>query len=260
MQRTRELTSANQRLTSQWVRLQRANAFKSEILGTVAHDLKNPLSVILGRTEMLSELVATQSASTEKIQSQISHIRDSAKRLTGMVDTLIADAMADALDISIRREQVDLAHLVREIVNNGRPLAERKQQSLRVSAPEKLVVNGDVDRMREAIDNILSNAIKYTPVGGEIEVAVAGEGDEAVVRVRDTGPGLSPEDLSRLFGRFQRLSAKPTGGETSTGLGLSIAKRIVDLHGGRISAECTGSGAGTTFALVLPLDVSLRTA
>lgn len=253
-QRTRELTSANQRLTSQWVRLQRANAFKSEILGTVAHDLKNPLSVILGRTEMLSDLANAETIPAERVQTQINHIRDSAKRLTGMVDTLIADAMADALDISIRREQVDVCNLVKDIVNAGRPLAEKKRQSMKISAPDRLAVTGDVDRLREAIDNVLSNAIKYTPMGGEIAVEVANEGDEAIIRVRDTGPGLSPEDLSRLFGRFQRLSAKPTGGETSTGLGLSIAKRIVDLHGGRISAESSGPGNGTTFALVLPLE------
>ncbi len=94
--------------------------------------------------------------------------------------------------------------------------------------------------------------MKYSPIGGAIAVSVARRPASAVIRVRDSGPGLSPEDMARLFGRFQRLSAKPTAGESSTGLGLSIAKRIVDLHGGRVAAE-GGEGAGAIFTITLPL-------
>ena len=96
--------------------------------------------------------------------------------------------------------------------------------------------------MREAVDNLLSNAIKYSPIGGHIEVMVARKDGHTVIRVRDEGAGLSPEDMGRLFGRFQRLSAKPTAGESSTGLGLSIVKRIVELHGGSVPAESPGPG------------------
>src|SRR5881397_3350907 len=110
-QRTRALMQANRRLSSQWLRLQRANGFKNEILGTVAHDLKNPLGVILGRTEMLTELI-TAGSSKESVAAQVEHIRDATKRLTLMVDHLISDAMADAFDITIRRESVDVAALV----------------------------------------------------------------------------------------------------------------------------------------------------
>jgi len=94
--------------------------------------------------------------------------------------------------------------------------------------------------------------VKYSPIGGRIRVSVGREEDEAVIRVADEGPGLSPEDSARLFGRFQRLSAKPTGGESSTGLGLSIAKRIIDLHKGRIFVETPPSG-GAVFAIALQL-------
>jgi K+-sensing histidine kinase KdpD len=107
-QRTRALMQANRRLSAQWLRLQRANGFKNEILGTVAHDLKNPLGVILGRTEMLTELIGAGS-SKESVTAQVEHIRDATKRLTSMVDHLISDAMADAFDITIRREPVDIA-------------------------------------------------------------------------------------------------------------------------------------------------------
>jgi signal transduction histidine kinase len=250
-QRTRALMQANRRLSSQWLRLQRANGFKNEILGTVAHDLKNPLGVILGRTEMLTELIGAGS-SKESVTAQVEHIRDATKRLTSMVDHLISDAMADAFDITIRREAVDIAGLVSEVVDANQPLAANKQQTITVSAPPNFVTMCDTDRMREAIDNLVSNAIKYSPIGGKITVVVSHEQDDTVIRVADEGAGLSPEDLGRLFGRFQRLSAKPTAGESSTGLGLSIVKRIIDMHGGEVTADSSGPGQGSTFTITLP--------
>ncbi|PZA11360.1 histidine kinase [Rhodopseudomonas palustris] len=250
-QRTRALTLANRRLSTQWLRLQRANAFKNEILGTVAHDLKNPLGVILGRTEMLTELIGAE-ASKDHVIAQVDHIRDATRRLTLMVDHLISDAMADAFDISIRREPVDLAALVGEVAEANRPMAQNKQQEISVSTPESCTTMCDSDRMREAIDNLVSNAIKYSPVGGKIALQVDGDDDGTVIRVSDEGAGLSPEDLGRLFGRFQRLSAKPTAGESSTGLGLSIVKKIVDMHGGQVTAASPGPGQGATFTITLP--------
>jgi signal transduction histidine kinase/CheY-like chemotaxis protein len=250
-QRTRALMQANRRLSAQWLRLQRANGFKNEILGTVAHDLKNPLGVILGRTEMLTELIST-GASKESVTSQIDHIRDATRRLTSMVDHLISDAMADAFDITIRREPVDVAALVSEVADANQLLAVNKQQTITVSAPTNIVTMCDTDRIREAIDNLVSNAIKYSPIGGKISVIVTHEDESTQIRVADEGAGLSPEDLGRLFGRFQRLSAKPTAGESSTGLGLSIVKRIIDMHGGEITAASGGPGLGSTFTIVLP--------
>ncbi|OKO84475.1 DUF3369 domain-containing protein [Bradyrhizobium sp. AS23.2] len=250
-QRTRALMQANRRLSAQWLRLQRANGFKNEILGTVAHDLKNPLGVILGRTEMLKELIST-GASSSGVVSQVDHIRDATKRLTTMVDHLISDAMADAFDITIRREPVDVAALAKEVAEANQPLAVNKQQAISVTAPPNIVTMCDTDRIREAIDNLISNAIKYSPIGGKIGVAVTHESNDTIVRVSDEGAGLSPEDIGRLFGRFQRLSAKPTAGESSTGLGLSIVKRIIDMHGGEITAESDGPGKGSTFTITLP--------
>jgi signal transduction histidine kinase/CheY-like chemotaxis protein len=251
--RTQDLTTANRRLAAQWARLRQANTFKSEILGTVAHDLKNPLGVILGRTEILQEMIAAAGPLDDNVKGQIGYIRDAANRLTEMVDDLVADAMADALDITIRREPVDISVLVQEVAEANRPLAARKEQTTNVVAPANHVAMCDADRIREAIDNLVSNAVKYSPIGGAIDLLVARQDDGIVVEVRDQGAGLSPEDISRLFGRFQRLSAKPTAGETSTGLGLSIVKRIVDLHGGRITVESAGPGKGATFKMTLPV-------
>ena len=249
-QRTRDLTAANARLMEQWSRLRQANAFKSEIVGKIAHDLKNPLAVILGRTEIFHEMAAS---SLESAQAQIGHIQTAAGRLAGMVDSLIADAMADALDISIRMAPIDLAALVREVAESNIPLAARKQQTIAVSVTAAARMSCDGDRMREAVDNLISNAIKYSPLGARIDVSVEQEKDVAVISVKDEGPGFSPEDMSRLFGRFQRLSAKPTGGESSTGLGLSIVKRIVDLHQGHLAVEPGESGRGSAMVITLPV-------
>jgi signal transduction histidine kinase len=200
---------------------------------------------------MLTELIGAGS-SKESVTAQVEHIRDATKRLTSMVDHLISDAMADAFDITIRREAVDIAGLVSEVVDANQPLAANKQQAIMVSAPPNFVTMCDTGRMREAIDNLVSNAIKYSPIGGKITVVVSHEQDNTVIRIADEGAGLSPEDLVRLFGRFQRLSAKPTAGESSTGLGLSIVKRIIDMHGGEVTADSGGPGQGSTFTITLP--------
>jgi signal transduction histidine kinase/response regulator of citrate/malate metabolism len=254
--RTHALTSANERLTSQWARLRRANSFKNEILGTVAHDLRNPLSVILGRAELMNELTAATPVPVEKLRDQLGHIRASANQLTDMVNDLISDAMMDALDIAIRRERIDLALMLGEVVTSNRALAEKKSQTIHLMSPPRRLLDCDPDRLREAVDNLLSNAIKYSPLGGNIEVSMVADGDDTVISVKDEGAGFSQADKSRLFGRFQRLSTKPTGGETSAGLGLSIVKRIVELHGGRVSAESDGPGRGATFTIRLPTETA----
>ena len=190
-QRTRALMQANRRLSSQWLRLQRANGFKNEILGTVAHDLKNPLGVILGRTEMLMELI-TAAASKESVTAQVEHIRDATKRLTSMVDHLISDAMADAFDISIRREPVDVAGLVSEVADANQPLGrEQAADHHGVGAAEfrhHVRCRPDAGGDRQPV----SNAIKYSPIGGKIAVVVTHEANNTIIRVADEGAGLSP--------------------------------------------------------------------
>ena len=251
-ERTAELLRANRMLAAQRSDLRRSNQFKSEVLGTVAHDLKNPLAVILGRTEILLDLIGTDPPALVPMRAQVDHIRTSARRLTDMVEGLIADAMSDALDITLRREPVDFAALAREVAAANKPLADDKRQTVRLDGPDQLYLCGDGERLREAMDNIVSNAIKYSPADAVIDVAVSRDEAETVFSVRDRGPGLSPEDSGRVFGRFQRLSAKPTGGESSTGLGLSIVKRIAELHRGRATADSEGPGQGTTFAIRFP--------
>jgi len=250
--RTQELTAAADRMALQRTELRRSNEFKNEILGTVAHDLRNPLGVILGRAELMKELLAQESAPIEKVMDQLGHIRASAAQMTEMVNDLISDAMMDAHNIAVRNEEIDLVKMLGETVSAHRALAEKKRQTIALIAPPHQRWCCDPDRLREAIDNLISNAIKYSPLGGHIELSMSVAGDHILIRIRDEGAGLSAQDISRVFGRFQRLSARPTGGESSTGLGLSIVKRIVELHGGRISAESPGPGRGATFTIRLP--------
>jgi signal transduction histidine kinase len=259
-QRTAELMAANRRLETQWARARSTAAFQNELLGIVAHDLKNPLAVIMGRTEILQELVAQAPLLAENARNQIDRIRESARRLTGMVDGLIKDAMGDTLELPIRREETDLVALVREAIEANKPLADRKGQTIAFSAPPGIAVPCDHERMREAVDNLVSNAVKYSRPGGAIGVDVAVSGSEVVITVTDSGPGLLPEDFPRLFGRFQRLSARPTGGENSTGLGLFIAKRIVDLHGGRLEVVSPVQGGGSAFIIAIGLPAGREVA
>ena len=149
-----------------------------------------------------------------------------------MIDELISDAMADALDITVRKESVDLDALVREVVEANRPLAERKSQTLVPSMPTSLPTECDPERIREAIDNLVSNAVKYSPVGGRIVVEVFADFDGNVVRVSDSWRAFS----RTIWPSCSVASAPvrpPDGRRNSTGLGLSIVKRIVDLHGAR---------------------------
>jgi signal transduction histidine kinase len=232
--------------------LRRSNEFKNEILGTVAHDLRSPLGVIMGRAELMNELASMEPIPADKLRDQIGHIRSSAAQMSEMVNDLISDAMMDAHNIAIRHERVNLVPILGEVVSSNRALAERKRQTIQLTTTPQQHWVCDPDRLREAVDNLLSNAIKYSPVGGMIEIDMAVEGGSLAIRVKDEGAGLSEADVSRLFGRFQRLSARPTAGESSTGLGLSIVKRIVELHGGRIRAESAGPGRGSTFTITLP--------
>lgn len=251
--RTRELTAANERLGLQREFLRRANAFKTEILGMVAHDLKNPISVIMGRSEIIGELIDREPVPRDMIRNQLTRIVEPAESMTRMIEQLLKDAMSDHLDIRLRPETIDLVSLVEAVAEDYRPMAARKQQTIAVEAAGPVLAEADPDRLREAIENLVSNAVKYSPVGGPVTVSAVAGAEMASVAVADRGPGLSPEDRGRLFGRFQRLSAKPTGGEGSTGLGLSIAKHITALHGGRIEAQSPGPGQGSTFTIHLPI-------
>ena len=251
--RTRELSEAARRLADQRETLRRANQFKVELLGMVAHDLKNPIAAILGRAEIIGELLDRPGVDLARLRNEVGKITAPATAMNRMIGDLVGQAATDALEITIRPGPLDLGSLVRDVVDHLRVVAARKHQTLDCRVDGAVPLIGDPDRLRDAIENVVSNAVKYGPIGGVAEIAVRTVADRAVVTVTDQGPGLSPEDFGRLFGRFQRLSAQPTAGEGSTGLGLSIAHEIVRLHGGHIGALNADGGTGAVFEIVLPL-------
>ena len=157
----------------------------------------------------------------------------------------------------MRRDKVNLIDLLKSVAEQSNAL--RKNQTIELNAELSLVVEGDEEKLREVFENLVSNAVKYSPRGARIEVVgkcIKSKPDSqscVQIMVKDEGQGLNEDDKQKLFGKFQRLSAKPTAGESSTGLGLYITKQIVDKHNGKIWAESEGAGKGTTFVLELPL-------
>ncbi len=235
-------------LTEQTEIAEKATALKTELLQIAAHDLKNPLQVVLGHAEM-AEVSSREGRPTGEF---IGHIHQAAERMLGILTRLLDASAMDAGKLVLRPQHIDLADVARHVVEISEAAARRKRQDLELVANGELPVFADADRLVEVIENLVQNAIKYSPLSSKIVVTARRENGRAAVEVRDEGPGLSDEDKRRLFGRFQRLSATPTGGEPATGLGLSIAKQLAELMGGDLSADSAGPGRGSAFTLSMP--------
>jgi signal transduction histidine kinase len=176
-----------------------------------------------------------------------------------IIDGLLKTAALEEGKVELNKTLYDMSRLVEEVVSCNQMQAQNKRQTLSFQAEPNCMVLVDTDRMREVIDNLISNAIKYSPEGKTIAVRVQHSKDDndggapsVLVSVRDEGQGLTEEDMKKLFGKFQRLSAQPTAGESSTGLGLAIVKQLVELHGGKVWAESEGKNKGSIFCVKLP--------
>ena len=244
----RQLESYNQELLRTNEALRETVEEKSKLLGMAAHDLKNPLFGI----RALSEIVLENEELSPKSERKLNLIRGSAEETLQLIDNLLATA-STAAQTEPDSEPVDVAALVRWVVRSFEPHAERKAQSLHcsVKSDAPCVVEGSKRKLREAIDNLVSNALKYSSEGDDISVHVGQSSDEVTVSVEDAGPGLSESDQKRMFAPFQRLTPEPTGDEGSSGLGLYIVKQIVEMHDGRIDVD-TELGRGSTFTLAFP--------
>ncbi|MFN3394457.1 MAG: sensor histidine kinase, partial [Candidatus Thermochlorobacter sp.] len=234
-----------------------ASRMKTELLGIVAHDLKNPLQSVLGFALLIREKIEPNS----DIYLMVQTILSAAERILRNIDGLLKTAALEEGKIELHKTRCDLSRLVEEVVAYNQTQAQNKRQVLSFQGEQGCFVFVDPDRMREVIDNLISNAIKYSPEGKSISVRVQcitnsnGKKDEqsVLVSVRDEGQGLTKEDMQKLFGKFQRLSARPTAGESSTGLGLAIVKQLVELHGGTVWAESEGKDKGSIFRVKLPV-------
>ncbi len=234
------------------VELEEANTFKSKLLGVAAHDLKNPLGNIIGAIQVM----LSNALSDDPNREWLSIALESSKRMRDLITELLESSSASVGAIEIKLEYVELSEIIQAVCAISKPLAERKKQYFLITISDELWIAGDAARLFQVFENIISNSIKYSPFGKSIEISTAKLNDKAIIEIRDHGQGLTKEDMPKLFGQFQRLSAKPTGGESSNGLGLHIARHIVSLHNGKIWAESEGAGKGAVFVVELPLKES----
>jgi len=235
--------------------LRRLNHLKSRFLAVAAHDLKNPMTTILLLVDQLTE-AGEESTSIGTKRKQLHRIRESMQKMLGIIEALLDSAAAETGQFELHLQPIDLSALTREVVEENRVYAESKGISLHCDLPpeEPLVAQVDPARIRDVMDNLINNAIKFSPASKSIWVSLEGKGKKVLFRVKDQGPGLTEEDKRLVFGLYQRLSAKPTGSEFSTGLGLSIVKQRVELHGGRVWVD-SRHGEGATFHVELPTDI-----
>jgi signal transduction histidine kinase len=233
--------------------LRAANEKKNEFLGIAAHDLRNPLSLVRLYIGFTREAAIKNEVERETLLEDLEKADAALQHMTRLINDLLDIAAIESGKVRLEREEEDLGFVLREIEKLHLHRAQKKNIRLELVAPELPPVSIDRTKILSVVDNLVSNAIKYTNTGGRVEVRAERNDREVVVHVRDNGQGLSPQDLERVFTSFGRLSARPTGGESTTGLGLAIVKRIVELHGGRVWVE-SELGHGSTFSFSLPCN------
>jgi len=248
-QQENQLRKMNHDLESVVDALKKADSLKSKLLSIAAHDLRNPLHSIIGYVELIESKLPENS----ELNPKLNKISKSADRMLTSIKDLLDSSVIDNDTLSMNILPVNLKDLISQVISQNEPMASRKEQvvDFKYDANSDLVISGDEDKIRKIVDNLLSNAIKYSPTGKEISIRLAGNDETIRIEVEDEGPGLTEEDKQKMFRRFQRLSAQPTGGEISTGLGLSIVKEFAELHQGSITVESL-PGAGATFIIELP--------
>lgn len=230
--------------------LREADRRKDEFLATLAHELRNPLAPVRNSLEILKMPNvdgATTQLSRDMIERQVHH-------LVRLVDDLLDVSRVMRGKIQLRREPVEIAAMMARAVEMVQPLIESRRHILELSAPdESLLLDGDPVRLAQIVANLLANAAKYTEPTGHIWLSVECSGDRAVLRVRDNGIGISPEMLPRVFDLFVQADHPPTKSQGGLGVGLTLVKNLVALHGGTVEAHSPGLGKGCEFVVRLPL-------
>ncbi len=245
-----ELVAMQRELAQKNAELARLNELKNQFLGMAAHDLRNPLSVII----MYSQFLLDGDLSAEQ-RDFLLKINQMSEFMVNLVNDLLDVSAIESGRLTLDLWPTDLAALVSDNVARNRLLAARKQieialeSALESAAAPRLLL--DAAKIEQVLDNLIGNAVKFSPPGSRVRVTLEQADNEARIAVQDQGPGIPPEEQARLFQPFGRGRSKGTGSEKSTGLGLMIVKRIVTAHGGRIWLE-SEPGAGATFFVALP--------
>ncbi len=230
--------------------LRRLEAVRRDFVANVSHELKTPLTSIRGYVETILDDPGMDDATRQRF---LERIREQSDRLGRLVADLMTISRLESDGEVLQIEPLDLRAVVRASVDGQRDDARARSLTLEVHVPDEAVpVRGDAEALRELVDNLVSNAIRYTPEGGRVEVRVRTRSDAAVVEVSDTGIGIAPEDQGRVFERFYRADRARSRQAGGTGLGLAIVKHVALAHGGNVSLR-SEPGRGSTFRVDLPL-------
>ncbi|MCX8051351.1 MAG: HAMP domain-containing histidine kinase [Chlorobi bacterium] len=250
-QARRELARQLDLFAEQIRQLERKLADSDRRFRLAIHDLQNPLSNVYA---LLNDLNQRREQLPPLAQEAIALCLQSVETMRALVEDLLSASQLDH-EQALTYRSIEVAPLLRAVARSFAAAAERKNIWINVLVPDTLPpLRADEFKLRTALDNLVSNAIKYTPPGGSVNLEAELCGSTMILRVRDTGVGLSADDIAAAFQEFGRLSSVPTGGEPSTGLGLYIVRRIAELHGGSVSASSEGKGRGATFTIELPLE------
>jgi signal transduction histidine kinase/ActR/RegA family two-component response regulator len=233
-----------------------ASRLKDEFLATLSHELRTPLNAILGWTTMLRHGQVDPSQVTHALEVVERNARSQAQLIEDVLD--MARIITGKLRVDL--SPVALGPIVEAAVEAARPAALAKQIDIRMQLRDVPAIRGDAGRLQQVLWNLLSNAVKFTPPRGQISVSLGLASSEALVTVSDSGAGLAPDFLPFIFDRFRQADQSPTRGHGGLGLGLSIVKHLVELHGGTVRAESAGVGHGATFRVSLPIPVMLQVA
>lgn len=230
--------------------LSEANRLKTEFLATLAHELRNPLAPIRSGLQFIRRAPGERDAVGrvhDIMERQLDH-------LVTLVDDLLDVARITRGQVELRRERVDLASVLTAAVETSMPLIEAGRHEFELRLPdETLVLHADPTRLTQVVSNLLNNAARYTPKGGRIALAARREGGQAVVTVSDNGIGIAPEALHDVFRMFTQVGRAQQPGSGGLGIGLSLVRSLVELHGGSVSAASPGTNAGSVFTVRLPL-------
>ena len=228
-----------------------ANRRKDEFLAMLGHELRNPLAPIRSASQVL-RMVAPDN---DRVAGTAAVIERQVEHLSRLVDDLLDVSRITRGAVRIERKTLDVKALLMRAVEMAQPLIEARGHRLNLQLPtSRLRVDGDLTRLSQAVGNVLNNAAKFTPAGGDIVVSAGVAGGEVEIRVRDTGIGLSAEMLPRVFELFAQAERSLDRSEGGLGIGLTLAKRLVELHGGTIVAASEGAGRGSEFILRLPFS------
>ncbi len=231
--------------------LQELDQAKSRFTANVHHELRTPLTLMLAP---LDSMLAGDFGELAEIQrTYLQTMRVNGLRLLKLINNLLDLAKAESGSVKLHRRPLEAGRFVSEVVSGARPMAERKSVALTVTGMDSLPrIHADPEALEKVVVNLLGNALKFTPSGGRIEVRGEAQGDGIHLAVADSGIGIPADHLERIFDRFAQVDASATRAHEGTGIGLSLAKELVELHGGRIWAESPGPGQGATLHVVLP--------